>query len=201
MDCTRLNEAVRAPLRALGERLVEQGTLTRWEDLLLVSDDEADAFLADPASYAATIAERAALLETLKGKEPPFVFEGAPPALSEYRDRADVAEVLARPGDQLHGIGASPGRYTGPARLLSGMADQVDPGDVIVAANTDATWGPLFLAAGAVIVETGSTISHAAIVSRELGIPAALSVPKATTRLRDGMLVTVDGGSGTVLVH
>src|SRR5690348_17776321 len=43
--------------------------------------------------------------------------------------------------------------------------------DVIVAANTDATWGPLFLAAGAVIVETGSTISHAAIVSRELGIP------------------------------
>jgi pyruvate,water dikinase len=72
---------------------------------------------------------------------------------------------------------------------------------VIVAITTDASWGPLFLAAGAVVVETGATISHAAIVSRELGIPAAVSVTDATRRIRDGTTITVDGNAGTVLVH
>jgi pyruvate,water dikinase len=59
----------------------------------------------------------------------------------------------------------------------------------------------LFLAAGAVVVETGAMISHAAIVSRELGIPAAVSVTGATRRIRDGSAITVDGNTGTVTVH
>jgi rifampicin phosphotransferase len=72
---------------------------------------------------------------------------------------------------------------------------------VIIAITTDASWGPLFLAAGAVVVETGATISHAAIVSRELGIPAAVSVADATRRIKNGSTVTVDGNTGTVTVY
>ena len=72
---------------------------------------------------------------------------------------------------------------------------------MIVAAATDASWGPLFLAAGAVVVEIGSPISHAAIIARELGIPAAVSVADATRRIRDGDIITVDGNTGTVVVH
>jgi len=60
--------------------------------------------------------------------------------------------------------------------------------------------GPLFLTAGAVVCQTGATISHAAIVSRELGIPAAVSVQDCTTRIVDGTIVTVDGDTGTVTV-
>jgi pyruvate,water dikinase len=77
----------------------------------------------------------------------------------------------------------------------------LEPGEVIVAVTTDASWGPLFLAAGAVVVETGAAISHAAIVSRELGIPAAVSVTGATQRIREGASITVDGNAGTVTVH
>lgn len=203
LHCTLITEEVRMPLRELGQRLVKRGLLSRWEDVLLVTDDEADAFIANPAAYAALITERAAQLEMLKAKEAPFVFEGDPPPLSTYKDRTPGKAEIAAAGTRLSGIGVSPGRYTGPARVITSLSAQstLEPGEVIVAAITDASWGPLFLAAGAVVVETGSVISHAAIVSRELGIPAAVSVANATRRIRDGSTITVDGNTGTVDVH
>ena len=201
--CTRLNEEHRAPMRELGQRLVERELLSRWEDVLLVTDDEADAFVANPAAHRGLIAERAARLEMLKAKEPPFVFEGASPPLSAFKDRGSGTIETATAGSQLTGIGVSPGRYTGRARVIASLDvnSDLEPGEVIVAVTTDSSWGPLFLAAGAVVVETGSTISHAAIVSRELGIPAAVSVNGATRKIKDGVTVTVDGDAGTVIVH
>jgi pyruvate,water dikinase len=201
--CTLLNDAARAPMRELGQRLVKRGQLARWEDVLLVTDDEADAFVANPAAHAALIGERAARLEMLKAKEPPFVFEGDPPPLSAFKDRAGARVEIVGPGTQLAGIGVSAGRYTGRARVITSLAvdSELESGEIIVAPTTDASWGPLFLAAGAVVVETGSTISHAAIVSRELGIPAVVSVLGATRRIRDGATITVDGDAGMVVVH
>jgi len=203
MQCTRLIEEIRAPVRELGQRLVRRGLLPRWEHLLLVTDIELDGFVANPAAHGGLIAERAALLELLMSKEPPFVFEGDPPPLSAYKDRGSDKVEVATAGTRLDGIGASPGRYTGRARVITTVAADSDlqPGEVIVAVTTDASWGPLFLAAGAVVVETGSMISHAAIVSRELGIPAAVSVAGATRRIRDGTTITVDGDSGAVVLH
>jgi rifampicin phosphotransferase len=203
MHCTLLNDEARAPLRALGQRLVKRGLLPHWEHMLLVTNDEADAFVANPAAHAALIAERAARLEVLKAKEPPFVFEGDPLPLSAFKDRNSGKIELAAAGTQLTGIGVSPGRYTGRARVITSLAvdSELEPGEVIVAMTTDASWGPLFLAAGGVVVETGSTISHAAIVSRELGIPATVSVVDVTRRIKDGTTITVDGNAGTVTVH
>lgn len=203
MHCTLHNEEARAALRELGQRLVKRALLPRWEDLLLVTNDEADAFLANPSAHAGLLAERAARLEVLKSKEPPFVFEGDPPPLSAFKDRESGKLEPASAGTRLTGIGVSPGRYMGSARVITSLAvdSELEPGEVIVAITTDASWGPLFLAAGGVVVENGSTISHAAIVSRELGIPAVVSVPDVTRRIKDGTTVTVDGNTGTVTVH
>lgn len=198
--CTLLNEEARAPLRELGQRLVQRNLLARWEHVLLVTDAEADGFIADPRAYSALIAERAATLEMLANKEPPFVFEGDPPALSAFKDHVVCKAPALAPGLQLSGIGVSAGRHTGRARVISALeaSSELEPGEVIVAATTDAAWGPLFLAAGAVVVETGSPVSHAAIVARELGIPAVVSVPSAMTRIADGAMISVDGDTGTI---
>jgi pyruvate,water dikinase len=92
---------------------------------------------------------------------------------------------------------------TGRARVITDVQDAMtlDPGDILVTASADPSWTPLFLVAGAVVVNTGTPNSHAVIVSRELGIPCVPSVVGATLRVPDGATVTVDGNAGTVTVH
>ena len=77
---------------------------------------------------------------------------------------------------------------------------RIDRGEVLVAQTTDASWSPLFLRAGAVVVEQGGPLSHAAILARELGLPAVLNVDGAT-QLFDGCVVTVDGDRGLVVIE
>jgi len=203
MQCARVLDTARSLMRDLGGRLVADGILPHWDQALLVNNDEADAFVAQPKSFTRLIAERAARLKLLIDKEPPFVFEGQPPPLSAFADRHGDRSEVAQRGSRLNGIGVSPGLYTGRARVIHSLDEESElaPGEVIVAKTTDASWGPLFLAAGAVVVETGAIVSHAAIVSRELGIPAAVSVPQATRRIRSGATITVDGNTGTVTVQ
>ena len=101
----------------------------------------------------------------------------------------------------LRGTGASGGRASGPARVVRGPDDfgAVRPGDVLVCRETDPAWTPLFGVVAAVVTETGGLLSHAAIVARELRLPAVLGVPAATDVLRDAGTVTVDGDAGTVV--
>jgi pyruvate, water dikinase len=96
------------------------------------------------------------------------------------------------------GIPASPGEATGAVRVLDDPAGRLDPGEVLVCTTTSPAWTHLLSVAGAVVTETGTLLSHAAIVAREFGIPAVVSVRSATTLLADGSTVTVDGGRGTV---
>ena len=74
------------------------------------------------------------------------------------------------------------------------------PGDILVAPLTDPAWTPLFLPAAAVVVNVGALMSHAVIVSRELGIPCVVAVDGATERIADGAMLEVDGTAGTVTV-
>ena len=203
MQCAFVIDAARAPLRELGRRLIERELLTRWEDVLMVTDAEADDFVARPAAYVDIIGGRTAQLKVLESKAPPFVFDGVPPPLSAYKDRDSGRVEPAAAGARLSGIGVSPGRYTGRAHVVTSLtADSgLESGEIIVASITDSSWGPLFLAAGAVVVETGSAISHAAIVSRELGIPAVASLTHATRLIPNRTMITVDGSTGTVTVH
>ncbi|MBL4777634.1 MAG: pyruvate, water dikinase [Ralstonia sp.] len=71
-------------------------------------------------------------------------------------------------------------------------------GDILVAPSTDPGWTPLFLKAGALVMETGGYLSHGAIVAREFGIPAVVNVPGIRAQLKDGETIRVDGNTGTV---
>ena len=83
---------------------------------------------------------------------------------------------------------------------IANLTLSLEPGEILVAPLTDPSWTPLFVAADGVVVDVGAVMSHAVIVSRELGIPCAVSVTNATRRIPDGALIEVDGNSGRVTV-
>jgi pyruvate,water dikinase len=105
-----------------------------------------------------------------------------------------------RSSNAIVGQPASPGRATGAVRLLDGPEDftRLLSGEVIVAKGTAPAWTPLFARAAAVVTDGGSLAAHASLVAREYGIPAVVGTGDATTRLRDGQQVTVDGSAGVV---
>jgi phosphohistidine swiveling domain-containing protein len=100
----------------------------------------------------------------------------------------------------LKGLGIASGTHTGPARILSSpeAADAFQPGDILIATATDPGWTPLFLVAGAVVLELGSMLSHGAVLAREYGLPAVVNVPDLLSRVVEGQLITVDGTRGVV---
>lgn len=104
-------------------------------------------------------------------------------------------------GDTLiSGTPASAGTVTGPVTVVRGPSEfsKLDAGDVLVCPYTNPSWTPLFQRAAAVVVDSGSPASHAAIVAREYGIPAIMGTASGTTVLTDGQLVTVNGTTGRV---
>ncbi|MEA2483017.1 MAG: rifampicin phosphotransferase, partial [Thermoleophilaceae bacterium] len=98
------------------------------------------------------------------------------------------------------GAPASPGRVTGSVRVIRGPHEfeDLESGEILVAPLTAPAWTPLFNRAAAVVTDVGSAASHASIIAREYGIPAVVGCGDATSRLRTGMRVTVDGSRGTV---
>jgi pyruvate,water dikinase len=88
-------------------------------------------------------------------------------------------------------------------RVVRSLAEgaSLEKGDVLVARATDPSWTPLFLVASAVVLELGSQLSHGAVVAREYGVPCVVNVEGATSILKDGATVTVDGGRGLVWVE
>lgn len=110
---------------------------------------------------------------------------------------------VARPedpgGDQRKGLGCCPGVVRGPVRVITDPRDaQLRCGDILVAERTDPGWIMLFPAASGLLVERGSLLSHSAIVAREMGIPAIVSIPGVTRWLKDGDHVEFDGSTGVV---
>jgi len=102
----------------------------------------------------------------------------------------------------LQGQPASPGAYEGRARVILDPSIDVEltPGEVLVAPYTDPAWTPLFLTAGAAVVEVGSYLSHAGTVAREFGMPCVVDVAEATQKIRNGDRVAVDGNLGRVRI-
>ena len=132
---------------------------------------------------------------------PPFWFDGRIPDPATWERRVDARPPAPTSGATMTGIAVSGGRASGPAKVIVDPADPrgLEPGEVLVCAITDPSWTPLFLGAVAVVCDTGAVQSHAAIVSRELGIPAVMSVP-GITAVADGTVLHVDGDAGVVRI-
>lgn len=198
------NLGVRRALHELVRRAAERGGPTDPRLAFCVTIDELQRFVADPASFADVIAERAALERYLNDREPPIWFEGHIPDPQTWPVRRPPDTTRAAPpsGTQLSGIAVSGGLAAGPARVITDPGDPrgLEPGEILVCAITDPSWTPLFLVAAAVVCDTGAMQSHASIVARELGIPAVMSVLNITA-LADGTWLEIDGNTGTIQIR
>jgi len=161
-------------------------------------------YLNNPAAYISVIEDRGKLFDRFSEVTPPFFISTQEEVLtlekSEEIQKSLDSVQPAQLGDVLVGNAGSSGSAVGRARIVMDPADALnfEPGDVLVAPLTDPAWTPLFLPAAAVVVNVGALMSHAIIVSRELGIPCVVAVEGATERIPEGVMVEVDGTAGTV---
>ena len=135
----------------------------------------------------------------IRGRFDPARWAADPRRRVDYYDERAAART-AGPDDAITGFPGAAGVVEGTARVLSAPEDggQLRDGEILVTTVTNIGWTPIFPRAAAVVTDVGAPLSHAAIVARELGIPAVVGCGNATVRLHSGDRVRVDGGAGTV---
>jgi phosphohistidine swiveling domain-containing protein len=134
----------------------------------------------------------------------PFAWAADPKRRSDYFDsrqsKSVPAATITSKGDNITGFAGAAGIVEGIVRRLDKPEDgcQLQAGEILVTVTTNVGWTPLFPRLAAIVTDVGAPLSHAAIVARELGIPAVVGCGNATMRLKTGDRVRVDGGRGTV---
>jgi len=196
-------QEIRLCFREIGNRLVKDGVLDSADLVFMLLEEEIDEFILNPDPFGSLLSIRKSDFDSLSDLVPPFIVNTTCAPLSEWEKRSDRQVNLVTIGDELAGVACSPGTVSGTARVIldPNDSDSLQPGDILVTENTDPAWTPLFLVAGAVVVNVGAIASHASIVSRELGIPCVSSVADASLRIPDGAVITVDGANGTVTIN
>ena len=187
--------AISAELAAIGAELVARGAIDGAEDRVFLDLREVRRGLTGVRLQEIVAARRAEYAVELGRRHLPRILlsDGTEP---------EAALVRARRPGELAGTPASSGLVTGVARVVLDPSEaRLDPGEILVAPSTDPGWTPLFLTAGALVMEMGGANSHGAVVAREYGIPAVVGVPDAVTLIRTGQRVTVDGASGLVRIE
>lgn len=198
----RVVHEMRIAMRELGRRMVDAGVFDEIEDFGFITKDEMPAFLAGPELFAETVRQRRAEYMQLEQVEPPFIFVGRTDGPETWPRRNAASANMLGVGDVLAGMSGCPGQAEGIARVILDSNDPsaLEPGDILVAPITDPSWTPLFVPAAGVVVDVGAPLSHAIIVSRELGIPCVISATGATRRIPNGARIRVDGSTGVVTV-
>jgi phosphohistidine swiveling domain-containing protein len=182
-------DVARASARRLGESLAAGGELDDPEDVFYLTAEELTALSADARALVALRRERRA---DYQGLEIPGDWTGMP-------EPRPVDEPVA--GEELSGIGVSPGVTEGVARvLMTPDFSEVAPGEILVAPTTDPSWSSVMFISAALVVDIGGPLSHAAVVARELGIPCVVNTRIGTRAVRTGDRVRVDGATGVVEV-
>jgi pyruvate,water dikinase len=190
---------IRALAMRVGRRLASDGVIAEAADVLYLRRAEVAELLRDPVDRRQLIDERRAEHARQQRITPPR-YVGKPPPAPIGVDRFDGTRVDSTEADVLRGTGASSGVVRGAARvvLTSLEFDRIRPGDIIVCPSSNPSWVPVFTIAGGLVTNTGGVLSHAAVVAREFGLPAVVGVANATTTIRDGQQLEIDGVAGTV---
>ena len=200
--------ATRECLLAFGDRLVAEGRLDSRDDVFLLRREELADALRSPwgPPFQSVVAERrarraqaaAAAPDPFLG-EPPDPDAEVPPMVAKFYGVPGSASAA---GDVITGTGASAGRVTAVARVVTRAADfsRVSAGEILVCATSTPAWTPIFPSLGGLVTDTGGILSHAAVVAREYGVPAVVGAQVATRRVPDGAVVALDGGSGEVRI-
>jgi rifampicin phosphotransferase len=136
----------------------------------------------------------------IRGRFDPARWAADPHRRVDYHDESAAQTTATGPDDAITGYPGAAGVVEGTARVLRTPEDgaQLGDGEILVTTVTNIGWTPIFPRAAAVVTDVGAPLSHAAIVARELGIPAVVGCGNATTLLHSGDRIRVDGGAGTV---
>lgn len=209
---TRVFGKVRRVFLAIGRKLVFAGVLHDERDVFFLEVEEVLAFT-EGTSTCAGLNEIVSIRKTefVRNKqlsEPPvrITTRGIPSLSADLRvapsqTKPEAEESLGDAVTRIKGIPCSPGKVRGRVRVITDPSQaRLAKGDIIVARRTDPGWILLFPIAAGLIVEHGSLLSHSAIVSRELGLPAIVGVCNATHLLKDGDEVEFDGRTGDIEV-
>ncbi|WP_327144517.1 PEP-utilizing enzyme [Nocardia sp. NBC_01327] len=183
----RVTNGLRMATQERAARLVKVGKLTEIEDSAFLTLDE---ILWAPADLQERVARRRAERTRYQGVRMPDVING------EWEPE-EISGALPV-GGVLTGLGVSPGVVEGTVKRVLSIDDDIEPGDILVAAVTDTGHTAMFGYAGAVVTDIGGAASHAAIVAREFGVPCVVDTKTASTGLADGQRVRVDGAAGTI---
>jgi phosphohistidine swiveling domain-containing protein len=185
----RLTHEYRLIAREIGARLVRQGIIEDRDDVFYLIRDEV---LHPPLDVRYLVLRRKVERARLQRERPPMDF------VQRWEPRVEAVPEL-RPGESLSGIPASAGVAKGRVRVVTADSiNELQPGEILVAESIDVGWTPFFTYAAAVVVNTGATMSHAAILAREFGIPCAVGSKTGSRALCTGHVVEVDGASGRV---
>jgi pyruvate,water dikinase len=185
----------------VGARLVEANVLAEPGDVFHLHVQEVEDALRAPRDMRATVSERKADLEKWQAMKPPKHL-GKPPSPPSGSDRFSPAPEAQSDASILKGIGACAGVGRGPARVVCTPDDfeRVQPGDVLVSPASNPSWVPLFGIIAGLVTNTGGVLAHAAVTAREFNVPAVVGTGTATTVIKDGQMLEVDGAAGIVRI-
>jgi phosphohistidine swiveling domain-containing protein len=166
-----------------------------------------------PARWPKIVAERRAALATWAAHDTAPALGPVPDIIDDpaivmlwgiTRERLDAWLEAGREGDsnEIRGFAASSGVAEGPARIVKSVEEigRLRQGDILVCRVTNPTWAPIFQKISGAVSDIGGSMSHAAIVAREFGLPAVVGTGTATSRIKDGQRIRVDGGRGVVTI-
>jgi phosphohistidine swiveling domain-containing protein len=183
----------------VGSRLAREGRIAAADDIFFLHSREVAETLRGGQDRRSLVEERRAThaVDRLR-TAPPII--GMTRAVPGATDRFDGERHVSSAANELKGTGASAGVVRGTARVALGTDDfaRIFPGDIIVCPSSNPSWVPVFTIAGGLVTNTGGILSHAALVAREFGLPAVVGVPEATSKIRDGQTIEIDGTTGTV---
>ncbi len=197
----------------VGARFADAGVLEAPDDIFMLAIAEIRELVTspDPNRARALVAVRRNELRQAAVMTPPPTIgdpSGAPAMPDSPLSRSQAAffgwrTPAASEPDRVTGTPGSRGVVSGPARVARTLdeARDLQPGEILVAVTTMPPWSPLFGIAAAVVTETGGPLSHCAVVAREYGIPAVVGAHDATTAIRSGQRITVDGAAGVITIE